>query len=488
MPEKRSIVIAILLVLAVVTIAGCTGTSNTSTTTTTASGSVPANVTGGQNSPPNGNMTGGQNSPPGGNMTNGIMPGGSAPGGSTGSSTTSATLSGVYTVDGKTASETNGVYISNTSDVSGVYVANSGSLTLVNPTVAKTGDTSSDDNSNFLGLNAGVVASSGSTLKITGGTITTSADGANGIFSTGTGTTVTVSDITITTTKDSSRGLDVTAGGTLTATNVTISTQGAHCAAIAADRGGGNEIVYGGTMTTAGEGSPGIYCTGNFTITDATTKATGSEAAVIEGKNSITLIDSSISGAVKRGVMIYQSTSGDASVGVGSFTMTGGSLTAAAGPLFYITNTEAVIKLYHATLSGTAGLLTAGADSWGNTGSNGGTVTFLADDENMTGDITVDNVSSITATLQNSTTLSGAINAGNTAKLVSLSIDSTSSWNVTADSYLSVLNDAGGISGTSITNIVGNGHNVYYDSSLSANSALDGKTYTLVNGGSLIPK
>ncbi len=481
MPENRSNILAILLVLAIVAIAGCTGTSNTSTTTPTAASSVPANVTGGQNLPPGG-------SPPGGSLTNGTMPGGSAPDGSTGSSTTSATLSGVFTVDGKTASETNGVYTSNTSDVSGIYVANGGSLSLVNPTVTKTGDTSSDDNSNFLGLNAGVVASSGSMLKITGGTITTNADGANGIFSTGTGTTVTVSDITIKTTKDSSRGLDVTVGGTLTATNVTISTQGAHCAAIAADRGGGNEIVNGGTMTTAGEGSPGIYCTGNFTITDATTKATGSEAAVIEGKNSITLIDSSISGAVKRGVMIYQSTSGDASIGVGSFTMTGGSLTAAAGPLFYITNTEAVIKLYHATLSGTAGLLTASADSWGNIGSNGGTVTFLADDENLTGDITADNVSSITATLQNSTTLSGSINAGDTAKLVSLSIDSTSRWNVTADSYLSSLSDAGGISGTSITNIVGNGHNVYYDSSLSENSALGGKTYTLANGGELTPK
>ncbi len=62
-------------------------------------------------------------------------------------------------------------------------------------------------------------------------------------------------------------------------------------------------------------------------------------------------MDTTISGAVKHGVMIYQSFSGDAGTGTGTFTMTGGSLTAAAGPLFYVTNTEAVIKLYHATLS-----------------------------------------------------------------------------------------------------------------------------------------
>ncbi len=51
------------------------------------------------------------------------------------------------------------------------------------------------------------------------------------------------------------------------------------------------------------------------------------------------------------------------------------------------------------------------------------------------------------------------------------------------------LNTAGdSSSGTTITSIVGNGHTVTYDSSLAANSYLGGKTYTLVNGGTLSPK
>ena len=53
---------------------------------------------------------------------------------------------------------------------------------------------------------------------------------------------------------------------------------------------------------------------------------------------------------------------------------------------------------------------------------------------------------------------------------------------------MSILNDASGISGTSIANITGNDHNVYYDESLAANSSLGGKTYSLVNGGVLAPK
>jgi hypothetical protein len=55
---------------------------------------------------------------------------------------------------------------------------------------------------------------------------------------------------------------------------------------------------------------------------------------------------------------------------------------------------------------------------------------------------------------------------------------------VTADSYLTTLTGAA-ISGTSIANITGNGHTVYYDSS--ANSSLGGQTYSLAGGGQLKP-
>ncbi len=177
MPDIKLLTAAVLLVLAVVAIAGCTGTeAPTATPTPTVGSNVSANntVLPGSAAPsgtppgmPNGTMPGG--SPPAGSP-----PGGMSPGGSSGSS---LTLSGTYTVDGKTAAETNAVYAASTADVSGVYVANGGSLTLTNPTVTKSGDTSSEDNSNFYGLNAGVVAASASELTIDGGTITTNADG-----------------------------------------------------------------------------------------------------------------------------------------------------------------------------------------------------------------------------------------------------------------------------------------------------------------------
>jgi hypothetical protein len=66
-------------------------------------------------------------------------------------------------------------------------------------------------------------------------------------------------------------------------------------------------------------------------------------------------------------------------------------------------------------------------------------------------------------------------------------LDLGSTWKLTADSYVTGLSLAAGISGSAITNIIGNGHTVYYDPSSALNSALAGKTYSLRGGGYLKP-
>jgi hypothetical protein len=133
-------------------------------------------------------------------------------------------------------------------------------------------------------------------------------------------------------------------------------------------------------------------------------------------------------------------------------------------------------------------LVKSAAGSWGTSGSNGGTAIISADGQTLAGNMAADSASSITATLQNSSTLTGAINTDNKGNAVNLTLDSSSTWNVTADSYLTRLSDNSGISGGTITNIHGNGHTVYYDSGLTSNNAFGGKTYTLNGGGYLAPK
>jgi hypothetical protein len=171
--------------------------------------------------------------------------------------------------------------------------------------------------------------------------------------------------------------------------------------------------------------------------------------------------------------------------------MTGGSMTygASSGPMFYVTNAVGNITLSGVTLTTNSGVLVkAAAGSWGTSGSNGGTVILKATGQSMTGDMTADSISTITATLSGSSALTGAINAANTAESVALTLDSTSTWTLTGNSYITSLSDTSGLSGSTVTNIIGNGYNVYYDASASANSALGGGTYSLVNGGYLLPK
>lgn len=87
-------------------------------------------------------------------------------------------------------------------------------------------------------------------------------------------------------------------------------------------------------------------------------------------------------------LLIYQSMSGDAEGTKGTFTMTGGSLSAAAGPLFYVTNSTGTITITGVTCTAAGGtLVQAAADSWGTSGSNGGTVVFTASGETLTGNV-----------------------------------------------------------------------------------------------------
>ena len=106
--------------------------------------------------------------------------------------------------------------------------------------------------------------------------------------------------------------------------------------------------------------------------------------------------------------------------------------------------------------------------------------TFNATDQTLTGNIEVDAISSVDLVLKSST-LKGTVNSQNTAKGVNISLDSTSSWNVTGDSYITTLT----LENNDLSLIQDNGHTIYYDSS--ANSWLNGQTITLSNGGILTP-
>ena len=96
------------------------------------------------------------------------------------------------------------------------------------------------------------------------------------------------------------------------------------------------------------------------------------------------------------GIMIYQSMSDDASTGTGTFTAKNSSLSVSKNssyykksPMFFVTNTDAVINLTNTKLSyGSNTLLSVkGTSEWGQSGSNGGTVKLNASKQTLTGNI-----------------------------------------------------------------------------------------------------
>ena len=410
-------------------------------------------------------------------------PGGSAPGGS---STRTYTDTGAYTLSAGNAVLKNHTFTASGADESGVLVKASGRLTLLNPAVATTGSSKSSDESSFYGLDAGVLAESPGVLSITGGSVHTRGAGANGVFAYGPAARITLRNVKIAATAQYAHGVMASGGGIITATGLTVSTNGASSAAVATDRGGGTITVAGGSFRTSGFKSPGVYSTGTIRVSGAEMTATGSEAAVVEGANSITVIRSTLRAAAAggHGVMLYNSMSGDANAGTGTYTMLGGSLSAAAGAAFYVTNTNAVITISGgAKVTAKSGVLlradNAGTGS-GNTGAGNATLSLL--DEHLTGDLLSAGTGIIRASLSHGTVLTGRIGTA------ALTIDGSSVWKVTGDSTLSTFVDGAGISGSKITNVIGNGHTVTYNAALARNKALGGKTYKLVGGGELKPK
>ena len=320
---------------------------------------------------------------------------------------------------------------------------NKATITIDSSVFDKTGNTTNDDNSNFRGQNAVVLGIEGSQTSIKDSNITSNSIGSNAVFATGEGSVINVENTNIHTKGDSSRGLDATYKGTVNGKNLTITTEGAHSATLATDRGEGTITAEAAKLTTSGTGSPVIYSTGNITANNVNGVANKSEIGVVEGKNSITLTNSNVTGYHDNGFMLYQSFSGDAESGIARLKAENNTLTThGTGAFIYVNNTTAEADLTGNTIlmPNTTILVKAAADSrWGKDGENGGHLTLRASNQELSGNIVADSISTVALDMTNGSSLVGAINTDNTAKEVTLKLSKDSTWTLTGDSYVKSL-------------------------------------------------
>ena len=386
---------------------------------------------------------------------------GGMPGGGPGSS-----FSGEYTaiLTQDTDATLTGDLTSTGADENALLVTG-GDVTLSGATVTRvSSDSTGGDTSSFYGVGAALLATGG-TLTVSDLVIETDSAGGAGIFSYGDGV-VRVSDSTIHTVQGTSGGIHVAGGGTLYAENLTVVTEGASSAAIRSDRGSGTMVVDGGSYTSNGSGSPAVYVTADISIRGAELTATGSEALCLEGLNTVRLYDCTLTGDMPDldqndntwTVILYQSMSGDAQIGQGSFTMDGGQLISLNGGLFYTTNTESVFILRGVDITAAEDAEyflrctgNSNARGWGSAGANGADCTFTGISQAMNGDILWDSISTLNLYLTQSSELTGAILddescAGDGGSgYCRLVIDESSTWIVTGNSTVTTLECAGQI-------------------------------------------
>ncbi len=328
-----------------------------------------------------------------------------------------------------------------------------------------------------------MLAKDGANVTITGGTVSSSASGANGVFSyggnggnngaAGDGTTVTISDTVITTTGNGSGGIMTTGGGITYANNLTVTTSGQSSAAIRTDRGGGWVYVDGGTYTSNGLGSPAIYSTAEIHVANATLVSNLSEGVCIEGLNSIELTDCDLSANNTKcngnatfldTIMIYQSMSGDADSGTSTFTMTGGTLTSKNGHVFHVTKTAAIITLTGVSITNedSDGILLSVCDDGWSGASNIATLNAIKQQlsgiilvgSNSTLKLNLSDGSAFTGTISGNITNASGTSVSTSVGTVSVTLDSSSTWTLTGDTYITEFNGEA-------ASVISNGYTLY---------------------------
>jgi hypothetical protein len=273
------------------------------------------------------------------------------------------------------------------------------------------------------------------------------------------------------------------------------------------------------SLHTTGYGSAPIHALGAFQAAGADFSAQDAEAVVVEGGGSVTLTNTTLSSAAGagRGILFSSSSPDAARQEPARFTMTGGAIayrcagcstSATSGgqnqptAVFSVANAKAAIVLTDvavtnnsATGSSREGVLL----SAGRQGARSAAA-FTARGTTLTGDVLVGtNGEAAFALLKDDagkgSSLTGAINTGetkpaasgpeNAAGDVSLTLDASSQWTVTAASHLNSLSGLD-VSGGTVTNIDGGGHCVFYSGAV--NEAGGNAVYALSGGGFLAPE
>ena len=338
------------------------------------------------------------------------------------------------------------------------YIHNYSDLKLNQLSINKQGETNDTEKSEESGINSAILVSNFSSSIVFNTTIKTNGIGAHAIFSAGEKSYVKIYNSSIITYQNNSKGLVSKYKSSIMADEIEIITTNIESSNLYCDY---SEITcFNSTLTTIGNKSPIIFSIGNVTIEKVIGTALHSNMIILKNRNSVYVKDSKLycnaEGMTESlidfaGIFIYDySKTFDDEYSSNIFAAYNSSFNVLPGnndfyyniSMFSVANTNANITLLgHNNFSlGIKNFLNVTND---NTNTRNSKVFLFLKGENIKGNINCGRYGIINIYLTENSTLKGVLK--NNSGVINLHIDSTSTLNLTNDSYINNLYSKGTI-------------------------------------------
>ena len=360
-----------------------------------------------------------------------------------------------------------------------VYATNGVNLNLTKLRMVKSSGGINDSNRRETGLNSVLLVDGGSNVVLEACDVTSHTAQSDAISVTGDDTKVKMQDGTISVSRAGCAAVNVMFSGSIVMDKTIVKTQSGQSPLFYASNSGTIDVtnIMGDSQ---GQGSPlfHVLSTGHINASKCRISSAKYTIGNIDG-GTMSLYDNELVAGNDCGFMLYGAKSAD---GHGVLTLVKNSIEVNKGPLLMVTNTTADIMLSGNKISSKSDdLMIVSADEWGVEGQNGGHASVHIEKQSLSGNITVDGISSLLLELKKGGKLNGQINGDENREAdVRVVVGAGSSWTSKGVSYLKSIVFSQPIE-KGLKQLKGK-HIIYYDPNDPENAPLGGKEYKTAGG------
>ncbi|KAJ6116051.1 hypothetical protein N7523_006468 [Penicillium sp. IBT 18751x] len=402
-------------------------------------------------------------------------------------STQPSEIKATHKVDEKQVSADHITWVATANDTSVLLVANDADFTGSFMNFEKSGYATNLNTASFWGFNAAINVANASTAVFDHVNVTVH-NGAAQFYSYGTDTVINVTNSWLYSSGPISHGLYAAGNGTIHGKNLQVYSGGKRSSSFSGDSPGGYIYVEDSIAHAAGIGSATFYALGLIDARNVVSLSENGPVVFSDGAQTATLVNCDCTAGLLGGVAMFSSSTRNSGA-VLNLTDTKFTTLGKTMPGLWFGNLIADAYLKNAELNTNSGILVVAnysqitqdfdyyADYEDNNSLKPAEVTIAITESDLKGDLVAYNGSYIGWSLSKYSTWTGTAYSGYKEATFDVSLDSTSTWTMTADTIVQNFTD----SLFTLENVYSRGHNLYYNSTLS--TWLNGKSIRLSGGG-----